>query len=93
VNGRAFISTRRSVPVGLDVHLIVDNYGTHKTEPVRKWVPAHPRFHLRFTPTGSSGLNLVGRWSTGTRTPARTYGTRPPSRSSTVSPVTADAST
>ncbi len=52
----------REVPDGLDVHLIVDNYTTHKTEPVRKWLLAHPRFHLHFTPTGSSWLNLVERW-------------------------------
>ncbi len=41
-----------------DVHLIVDNYGTHKTEPVRKRLLDHPRFQLHFTPTGSSWLNL-----------------------------------
>ncbi|KOU46260.1 IS630 family transposase [Streptomyces sp. WM6378] len=52
----------REVPAHLDVHLIADNYGTHKTEPVRRWLLAHPRFHLHFTPTGSSWLNLVERW-------------------------------
>ncbi|MHC5909281.1 IS630 family transposase [Streptomyces sp. S6] len=52
----------REVPEGLDVHLICDNYGTHKTETVRKWLRAHPRFQLHFTPTGSSWLNLVERW-------------------------------
>ncbi|MBY8840588.1 hypothetical protein [Streptomyces sp. SP2-10] len=54
------ISTRRSVPVGLDVHLAVDDYGTHKAEPVRKWLLVHPRFHPHVTPTGSSWLNLPG---------------------------------
>ncbi|GHE08825.1 hypothetical protein GCM10010339_58960 [Streptomyces alanosinicus] len=39
----------REVPAGLDVHLIVDNYGTHKTEPVRRWLLSHPRFHPHFT--------------------------------------------
>ncbi|MEV7118979.1 IS630 family transposase [Kitasatospora griseola] len=52
----------REVPAGLDVHLICDNYATHKTETIKKWLLAHPRFHLHFTPTGSSWLNLVERW-------------------------------
>ncbi len=43
-------------------HLICDNYATHKTEPVRKWLAAHPRFYLHFTPTSGSWLNLVERW-------------------------------
>jgi len=46
----------------LDLHLICDNYATHKTEAVRKWLAAHPRFHLHFTPTSGSWLNLVERW-------------------------------
>ncbi|MGK5534348.1 IS630 family transposase [Streptomyces sp. URMC 129] len=50
------------VPADLDVHLILDNYATHKTPAVRKWLAAHPRFHLHFTPTSSSWLNLVERW-------------------------------
>lgn len=49
-------------PVELDLHLIVDNYGTHKHERVRTWLGRHPRFHLHFTPTSSSWLNLVERW-------------------------------
>jgi transposase len=49
-------------PVELDLHLIVDNYGTHKHERVRTWLERHPRFHLHFTPTSSSWLNLVERW-------------------------------
>lgn len=50
------------VPADLDVHLILDNYGTHKTPAVKRWLLRHPRFHLHFTPTGSSWLNLVERW-------------------------------
>jgi transposase len=44
------------------VHVVCDNYATHKTESVKKWLVAHPRFELHFTPTGSSWLNLVERW-------------------------------
>lgn len=51
-----------TVPPDLDVHLILDNYGTHKTPRVRRWLAAHPRFHVHFTPTGASWLNLVERW-------------------------------
>lgn len=51
-----------SVPPELDVHLIVDNYGTHKTELIRKWLLKRPRFHLHFTPTSASWLNMVERW-------------------------------
>ncbi|MDI6807551.1 MAG: IS630 family transposase, partial [Candidatus Eisenbacteria bacterium] len=47
---------------GLDLHLIVDNYGTHKHPRVKSWLGRHPRFHLHFTPTSSSWLNLVERW-------------------------------
>ena len=47
---------------GLDLHLIVDNYGTHKHPRVNRWLRRHPRFHLHFTPTSSSWLNLVERW-------------------------------
>jgi transposase len=50
------------VPDELDVHLILDNYSTHKTPTVKRWLLRHPRFHLHFTPTGSSWLNLVERW-------------------------------
>jgi len=49
-------------PAGLDLHLIVDNYGTHNHERVKSWLRRHPRFHLHFTPTSSSWLNLVERW-------------------------------
>ena len=51
-----------AVPAELDVHLILDNYGTHKTPAVQRWVTRHPRFHVHFTPTYSSWLNLVERW-------------------------------
>lgn len=50
------------VPDGLDVHLILDNYSTHKHKNVRAWLAKHPRFQLHFTPTSSSWLNLVERW-------------------------------
>ena len=50
------------VPADLGVHLILDNYGTHKTPRIRRWLARHPRFHLHFTPTGSSWLNLVERF-------------------------------
>jgi transposase len=49
-------------PPGLELHLIVDNYGAHKHARVRSWLGRHPRFHLHFTPTSSSWLNLVERW-------------------------------
>ena len=52
----------RNVPRGLQVHLIVDNYGTHTHDNVKAWLAKHPRFHLHFTPTSSSWLNLVERW-------------------------------
>lgn len=51
-----------SVPAALDVHLIMDNYGTHKTPTVRSWFARHPRFHVHFTPTSASWLNQVERW-------------------------------
>ena len=49
------------VPDGLDVHVVCDNYGTHKTPSVNAWLKRHPRFHMHFTPTYSSWLNQVGR--------------------------------
>ena len=52
----------RQVPKGLAIHLILDNYSTHKHENVGNWLARHPRFHLHFTPTSSSWLNLVERW-------------------------------
>ena len=52
----------REVPKTLAVHMILDNYATHKHPAVKAWMAAHPRFHLHFTPTSSSWLNLVERW-------------------------------
>ncbi len=52
----------REVPDDLDVHLILDNASTHKTPQIKKWLTAHPRFVVHFTPTSSSWLNLVERW-------------------------------
>jgi len=52
----------QAVPPGLDVHVICDNSSTHKTPAIRRWLVGHPRFHLHFTPTYSSWLNLVERW-------------------------------
>jgi transposase len=51
-----------AVPNDLDLHLVLDNYATHKTPKVKEWLIRHPRFHLHFTPTSSSWLNLVERW-------------------------------
>jgi putative transposase len=51
-----------AVPAALEVHLILDNYATHKHAKVRTWLAARPRFHLHFTPTYSSWLNQVERW-------------------------------
>ena len=50
------------VPQGLQIHMILDNYATHKHPNVKAWLAKHPRFHLHFTPTSSSWLNLVERW-------------------------------
>lgn len=49
-------------PHALDLHLIVDNYGTHKHPRVQSWLQRHPRFHMHFIPTSSSWLNMVERW-------------------------------
>jgi transposase len=52
----------RQTPTGLALHLVLDNYGTHHHDHVHQWLKKHPRFHLHFTPTSSSWLNLVERW-------------------------------
>jgi len=58
-----FLNTvERQIPKGLAVHMILDNYATHKHADVAKWLAKHPRFHLHVTPTSSSWLNLVERW-------------------------------
>lgn len=49
-------------PADLDLHLIVDNYATHKHPKVKSWLKRHPRFHIHFTPTSSSWLNVIERW-------------------------------
>ena len=60
---RQFLDTiDAAVPAALDVHLILDNYGTHKTPLIHRWLARRPRFHLHFTPTSASWLNLVERW-------------------------------
>ncbi|RZU75933.1 RpiR family transcriptional regulator [Micromonospora kangleipakensis] len=60
---KKFLATiDKAVPADLDVHLVCDNYGTHKTPAVRAWLARHPRFHMHFTPTGSSWINQVERW-------------------------------
>jgi transposase len=52
----------RNVPEHLDVHVVLDNASSHKTPAIRRWLAQHPRFHLHFTPTSSSWINLVERW-------------------------------
>lgn len=60
---RQFLDTvDAATPAELDVHLILDNYGTHKTPLIQRWLLRHPRYYLHFTPTGSSWMNLVERW-------------------------------
>jgi transposase len=56
------ITIDKTVPAELDVHLVCDNYGTHKTPSIKAWLAKHPRFHMHFTPTGSSWINQVERW-------------------------------
>jgi transposase len=63
VEFRKFLSTiDKVVPAELDVHLVIDNASTHKTPAIQRWLLAHPRFQVHFTPTYSSWLNLVERW-------------------------------
>ena len=60
---RKFLDTiDASVPPDLDIHLILDNYATHKTALIRRWLAKRPRYHVHFTPTSASWLNLVERW-------------------------------
>lgn len=51
-----------AVPSHLDVHLVLDNYATHKTPTIQRWLAKRPRYHLHFTPTGASWINMVERW-------------------------------
>lgn len=63
VEFRKFLDTiEGQVPADLDVHLILDNYGTHKTATIRRWLAKRPRFHVHFTPTSASWISLVERW-------------------------------
>jgi transposase len=60
---RKFLTTiDKAVPDELDIHLVCDNYGTHKTPEINTWLTRHPRFHRHFTPTGSSWVNQVERF-------------------------------
>ena len=60
---RTFLITiDKAVPAELDVHIICDNYATHTTDTIQKWLAAHPRFHVHFIPTSSSWLTMVERW-------------------------------
>jgi transposase len=60
---RKFLDTiDHSVPASLEIHLILDNYGTHKTAAIRAWLLKRPRFHVHFTPTSASWINMVERW-------------------------------
>jgi transposase len=60
---RKFLDTiEANVPTDLDIHIIMDNYGTHKTASIRNWFAKRPRFHMHFTPTYGSWINLVERW-------------------------------
>jgi transposase len=60
---KKFLSTiDKRVPEGLDIHVVCDNYGIHKTPAIKAWLARHPRVHLHFTPTGSSWINQVERW-------------------------------
>jgi transposase len=51
-----------AVPRDLDVHLVLDNYATHKTPVIQRWLTKRPRYHLHFTPTSASWINMVERW-------------------------------
>lgn len=60
---RKFLDTiDDAVPADLDIHLILDNYGTHKTPMIQRWLAKRPRYHLHFTPTSASWMNQVERW-------------------------------
>jgi len=62
INQTAIDTIEKNVPEDMDIHLILDNYGTHKTLMIRNWLAKRPRFHVHFTPTSASWLNLVQRW-------------------------------
>src|SRR5918995_613556 len=96
---KQFLTTiDKTVPQALDVQVICDNYGTHKTPAIKAWLGRHPRFHLHFTPTGSASTRASRPWRrtsapglpTGTSTHGRSSGPSPPRRSSNPSPDIAD---
>ena len=60
--GKFLDEVERSVPADLDVHIILDNYGTHRTRLIRHWFAKRPRWHVHFTPTSASWLNQVERF-------------------------------
>ena len=60
--GRFLTKLDKEVPEDLDGHLVCDNYATHKTDTIQRWLAAHPRFYVHFVPTSSSWLNQVERW-------------------------------
>jgi hypothetical protein len=63
VEFRKFLATvEEAVPAELDIHLVLENYATHKAPPVKTWLARHPRYHLHYTPTSASWLNQVHRW-------------------------------
>jgi hypothetical protein len=63
VNSGSFCAlSSANVPADLDVHLVMDNCGTHKTAVTERWLARHPRFHVHFTPTSASWLNQLKRW-------------------------------
>ena len=73
----------KAVPPDLDIHLVLDNYGTHKTAMIHDWLARRPRYHLHFTPTSASWLNQVERWFaeiTRQADPARNSSQHPSSR-------------
>jgi transposase len=81
VEFRKFLDTiDAAVPADLDVHLILDNYGTHKTALIRRWLAKRPRFHVHFTPTSASWLNLVERWFAALTQKQITRGAHPSTR-------------
>jgi transposase len=63
VEFKEFLTTiDKTVPAGLDIHLVCDNYATHNTPEIKAWLGKRPRFQVHFTPTGSSWMNQVERW-------------------------------
>jgi transposase len=63
VEFKKFLTTiDEAVPAELEVHLVCDNYRTHNTPEIRAWLARRPRFHIHFTPIGSSWINQVERW-------------------------------